>query len=206
MPTGPLTAPPRLPPPAQPTALEPAHKPLPPAHALLALQQLTGLLQPLEVVLHLSQRAPHAGTPMETLLGRQPLCATQVVAKASASGSSIAGLDAAAALGLCCDAIYPADANCGTAWTTACLNGSTPNPDGLINGLVVGGADAQSICCKAGVSVQAAAHALCYVVLQGHSLALQPLPQHMHACLHRQHSCVQLLLSSTGLSAHVQLL
>ncbi|WIA09691.1 hypothetical protein OEZ85_009076 [Tetradesmus obliquus] len=69
---------------------------------------------------------------------------------ASAAGSSIATLDAASAKAICCDAIYPADATCATSWTAGCPAGSTPNPLGLINGLVVGSTAAQSICCSGG--------------------------------------------------------
>ncbi|WIA29771.1 hypothetical protein OEZ86_012245 [Tetradesmus obliquus] len=76
------------------------------------------------------------------------VCGSGFVAKASASGSSIAGLDAAAAQGVCCDAIYPADATCATAWTAACPIGTQLNPTGQVNGLVIGSTAAQSICCR----------------------------------------------------------
>ncbi|WIA29772.1 hypothetical protein OEZ86_012246 [Tetradesmus obliquus] len=76
------------------------------------------------------------------------VCGLGFAPKASAAGSSIATLDAAAAKAICCDAIYPADATCATSWTAGCPTGSTPNPAGLINGLVVGSTAAQSICCR----------------------------------------------------------
>lgn len=82
------------------------------------------------------------------------VCGSGFVAKASASGSSIAGLDAAAAQGVCCDAIYPADATCATAWTAACPIGTQLNPTGQVNGLVIGSTAAQSICCREAVSMQ----------------------------------------------------
>ncbi|WIA09692.1 hypothetical protein OEZ85_009077 [Tetradesmus obliquus] len=64
------------------------------------------------------------------------VCGFGFAPKTSAAGSSIATLDAAAAKAICCDAIYPADATCATSWTAGCPAGSTPNPLGLINGLV----------------------------------------------------------------------
>jgi hypothetical protein len=42
-------------------------------------------------------------------------------------------------------------------WTAGCPAGTTANPEGLINGLVVGSAAAQSICCSSGVSVRCVA-------------------------------------------------
>uniref|UniRef100_A0A383V5R8 Uncharacterized protein n=1 Tax=Tetradesmus obliquus TaxID=3088 RepID=A0A383V5R8_TETOB len=80
------------------------------------------------------------------------VCGFGFASKTSAAGSSIATLDAAAAKAICCDAIYPADATCATSWTASCPAGSTPNPFGLINGLVVGSTAAQSICCSGGAA------------------------------------------------------
>ncbi|WIA09690.1 hypothetical protein OEZ85_009075 [Tetradesmus obliquus] len=80
------------------------------------------------------------------------VCGFGFAPKTSAAGSSIATLDAAAAKAICCDAVYPADATCATSWTAGCPAGSTPNPAGLINGLVVGSTAAQSICCSGGAA------------------------------------------------------
>jgi hypothetical protein len=80
------------------------------------------------------------------------VCSGDSVPKSASSDIPIAGLEAAAAEAACCDKVYPATATCANSWTT-CPSGSTPNPDGQINGLVVGSADAQKICCSSGVSI-----------------------------------------------------
>ncbi|WIA09708.1 hypothetical protein OEZ85_009092 [Tetradesmus obliquus] len=91
------------------------------------------------------------------------VCGFGFASKTSAAGSSIATLDAAAAKAICCDAVYPADATCATSWTAGCPTGSTPNPAGLINGLVVGSTAAKSICCSGGAEEVSPSPAPCVV-------------------------------------------
>jgi hypothetical protein len=76
-------------------------------------------------------------------------CGAGYAAKPSAADVSIEGLVNAPAKALCCDAVYPEGATCASAWTGVCPEGTKLDAAGLINGLVVGSAAAQDICCVA---------------------------------------------------------